>query len=312
MPENGTTPTISVFPTETPVTHDGLTRREVLQLIVATGVGALAGERLLAKAPSTLGVQIYTVRDQFAKDPEATIKAIADIGYKEIELVYGDIDKSVPLAKKYGLAPVSIHLDSALLTHGPKPGRDDLATAIEKAKAAGAKYLVVPYVAPEDRPKDAAGFTEFGKKLQGAGEQVTKAGFGFCYHNHAFEFAPLPDGKRPLDVMLEACDPKIVKLELDVFWVSITGADPVSLIKQYSGRVSLMHLKDKVKGAPTALNETVPPTTFVEVGSGGVDFPAVLAAASAAQVQHYFVEQDHSADPIESLKKSYRYLTTLT
>src|SRR4029450_8651280 len=97
---------------------DGLTRREVLQLIAASGAGALAGERLLAKAPSTLGVQIYTVRDQFVKDPEATIKAIADIGYKEIELVYRDIDKSVPLAKKYGLAPGSVHLDGGLVHHG--------------------------------------------------------------------------------------------------------------------------------------------------------------------------------------------------
>ena len=295
-----------------PVTTDGLTRREVLQLLGAGGVGAIAGGRLLAKAPSTLGVQIYTVRDQFAKDPDATIKAIADIGYKEIELVYGTLDTSVPLAQKYGLAPVSIHLDSALLTHGPKPNGDDLAAAIGKAKAAGTKYLVVPYVTPADRPKDTAGFSDFGKKLQAAGEQVTKAGLGFCYHNHAFEFAPLPDGKRPLDIMLEACDPGVVKLELDVFWVSITGTDPVSAIKQYSGRVSLIHLKDKVKGAPTALDETVPKDTFVEVGSGAVDFPAVLAAASAAKAEHYFVEQDHSADPIASLRQSYKYLTTLT
>jgi sugar phosphate isomerase/epimerase len=295
-----------------PVTTDGLTRREVLQILAASGVGAIAGGRLLAKAPSTLGVQIYTVRDQFAKDPEATIKAIADIGYKEIELVYGTLDTSVPLARKYGLAPVSIHLDSSLLTHGPTPNGDDLAAAIGKAKAAGAKYLVVPYVAPPDRPKDAAGFGDFGKKLQAAGKQVTKAGLRFCYHNHAFEFAPLPDGKRPLDVMLEACDPGVVKLELDVFWVSITGTDPVSAIKQYSGRISLMHLKDKVKGAPTALDETVPKGTFVEVGSGAVDFPAVLAAASAAKVEHYFVEQDHSADPVASLKQSYKFLTALT
>jgi sugar phosphate isomerase/epimerase len=295
-----------------PVTNEGLTRREVLQMLAATGVSAAAGGRLLAKAPSTLGVQVYTVRDQFAKDPDATIKAIADIGYKEIELVFWTLDQSVPLAKKYGLAPISIHLDSALLTMGPKADGDGLAATIEKARAAGAKYLVVPYVDPKDRPKDAAGLAEFGKKLQAAGEQVTKAGLGFCYHNHAFEFAPLPDGKRPLDVMLEVCDPKVVKLELDVFWVSITGTDPVAVIKQYSGRISLMHLKDKVKGAPTALDEMVPKETFVEVGSGAVDFPAVLAAASAAKVEHYFVEQDHSPDPIASLKKSYQYLTTLT
>jgi sugar phosphate isomerase/epimerase len=281
-------------------------------LLAVSAAGAFAGERLVAKAPSKLGVQIYTVRDQFAKDPEATIKAIADIGYKEIELTYVDLNKSLPLAKKYGLAPVSIHLDSTLLTGAPKPGRDDLATAIDKAKAAGAKYLVVPYVAPGDRPKDAAGFIEFGKKLQSAGEQVTKAGLGFCYHNHAFEFAPLPDGKRPLDAILEASDPQVVKLELDVFWTSITGADPVAVIKQYSGRIALIHLKDKMKGAPTALNETVPKETFVPVGSGGVDFPAVLSAASGARVEHYFVEQDHSADPLASLRQSFKYLTTLT
>ncbi len=294
------------------MTTDGLTRREVLQMLAATGVSAAAAGRLLAKAPSTLGVQIYTVPDQFGKDPEATIKAIKDIGYKEIELVYGTLDKSVPLSKKYGLAPVSIHLDSALVTTGPKPNGDDLSAAITKAKTAGAKYLVVPYVDPANRPKDAAGFSEFGKKLQAAGEQVTKAGLGFCYHNHAFEFAPLPDGKRPLDVMLEACDPNVVKLELDIFWVSITGSDPAATLKQYSGRVSLVHLKDKMKGAATALNESVPKETFVEIGSGAVDFPAVLAAAAAAKVEHYFVEQDQSADPLASLKKSYQYLTTLT
>jgi len=294
------------------VTHDGLTRREVLQLLAASGAGAFAGTRLLAKRPSTLGVQIYTVRDQFAKDPEGTIKAIADIGYKEIELVYGSLEQAAALAKKHGLSPISVHMDSALLIQGPGAGRDDLPTAIGKAQAAGAKYMVVPYVAPPDRPKDAAGFTDFGKKLQRAGEDVTKAGLTFCYHNHAFEFAPLPDGKRPLDLMLEASDPGVVKLELDVFWTSITGTDPVETIKRYTGRVALLHLKDKIKGAPTALNEMVPKETFVAVGSGGVDFPAVLAAADAAKVEHYFVEQDHSADPIASLRQSYKYLTTLT
>ena len=294
------------------MTDNGLTRREVFQMLAAAGVSAAAAARLLAKAPSTLGVQIYTVRDRFEKDPDATIKAIADIGYKEIELVYGSLETSVPLAKKYGLAPASIHLDSALLTKGPRPNSDDLAAAIAKGKAAGAKYLVIPYVAPPDRPRDAAGFTEFGKKLQAAGEQVTKAGLGFAYHNHAFEFAPLPDGKRPLDIMLDACDPNVVKLELDVFWVSITGTDPVAALKQYAGRVALVHLKDKLKGAPTALDESVPKQTFVEVGSGAVDFPAVLAAAEAAKVEHYFVEQDHSPDPLASLKQSYQYLTSLT
>jgi sugar phosphate isomerase/epimerase len=315
------------FPdTEMTVTDDGLTRRDVLQLIAATGVGSLAGGRLLAKAPATLGVQLYTVRDQIVKDPEATLKAIAAIGYKEVEVLRATLAKVAPLAKQLGLAPVSVHVDMPLITGNWAGHRElvkafpaaalpegyDLAACIRDAQAAGAKYLVMPYLMPNERPKDAAGFTAFGQTLQKAGDEITKAGLDFCYHNHAFEFAPLPDGRRPLDVMLAACDPAVVKLELDVFWVSITGADPVALIRQYAGRIPLMHLKDKAKGAPTALDESVPPTTFVEVGSGAIDFPAVLAAADAAKVQHYFVEQDQSPDPIGSLAKSYKYLASLT
>ena len=85
----------------------------------------------------------------------------------------------------------------------------------------------MPYVMPNDRPKDAAGFEAFGKTFNKAGEQIKKAGLQLCYHNHAFEFATLPDGRRELDVMLAAADPALVKLELDVFWVSVAGADPV-------------------------------------------------------------------------------------
>ncbi len=298
------------------MTDDGLTRRDVLQMIAATGVGAVAGERLLAKAPAALGVQLYTVRDQIVKDPESTLKAIAAIGYKEVEVQRATLAKVAPLAKQHGLVPVSIHADVALITGNPGaalPPGYDLAACIRDTQAAGAKFLVMPYLAPNERPKDAAGFTAFGQTLQKAGEQITKAGLGFCYHNHAFEFSPLPDGRRPLDVMLDACDPAVVKLELDVFWVSVTGTDPVATIRKYSGRISLMHLKDKAKSAPVALDEQVPPATFVEVGSGAIDFPAVLSAAESAKVEHYFVEQDHApGDPIESLRKSYTYLRSLT
>ncbi len=133
-----------------------------------------------------------------------------------------------------------------------------------------------------------------------------------CYHNHGFEFEPLADGRRPLDVLMGAVKPELVKLELDVFWVSVTGADPVALIQQYAGRIPLLHLKDKAKGtAPETQESKVAPTTFTPVGAGAVDFPAVLKAAAAAGVEHYFVEQDHAqGDPIAALKQSYQYLRT--
>jgi sugar phosphate isomerase/epimerase len=298
-----------------------LSRREVLQLAAATGVGALmAGTRAAAKAPDALGVQLYTVRNQIGKDAAGTLRSIADIGYKEVEVIRDTLTTVAPLAKQDGLNPVSVHVDGVLITglregQKPPPGLPegyDLAACIRDVQAAGAKYIVMPYLMPQDRPKDAAGFEALGKTLNKAGEQIKKAGLQLCYHNHAFEFTPLPDGRRSLDVMLAAADPQLVKLELDVFWVSITGADPVAVINQYAGRVALMHLKDKMKGAPQSFTEAVPPQTFVEVGSGALDFPAILKAASAAKVEHYFVEQDQSPDPIASLTKSYQYLRSLS
>ena len=305
-----------------------MSRREILQLAAAGGIGALVGgARAEAKAPAVLGVQLYTVRDQIGKDAAATLKGIADIGYKEVEVIRGTLSTVAPLAKQDGLNPVSVHVDGVLITgnwemykkviaQNPAaalPDGYDLAACIRDVQAVGAKYIVMPYLMPQERPTDAAGFTSFGQTLAKAGEQIKKAGLQLCYHNHAFEFSPLADGRRPFDVMLAAADPSLVKMELDVFWVAITGADPVALINQYAGRIALMHLKDKRTGAPQSFTEAVPGDTFVEVGSGALDFPAILKAASAAKVEHYFVEQDHTAgDPLESLRKSYQYLRGLT
>ena len=104
-----------------------------------------------------------------------------------------------------------------------------------------------------------------------------------------------------------------MKFELDVFWVSVTGADPVALIKEHAGRVALVHLKDKAKDTPRETNEAkVAATAFKEAGNGSLDFAAILDAAKAAGVEHFFVEQDHTpGDPIASLKQSYTYLQSL-
>jgi sugar phosphate isomerase/epimerase len=143
-----------------------------------------------------------------------------------------------------------------------------------------------------------------------AGEKVKQAGLQLGYHNHAFEFEKGADGATVLDTMMTKWDRALVKLEMDVFWVSIAGIDPVALLQKYSGRVALMHVKDKAADAPTVTSEMkVPPTAFKEVGSGSLDIRAILKAGEAAGVEHYFVEQDQTpGDPIASLKKSIAYL----
>lgn len=305
---------------------DRMTRRDLLRC-AAAGTLALAGARASAAAPRALGVQLYTVRDVIMKDVAATLQAIASIGYTEVEVIRATLDAVAPAARTAGLKPVSVHLDAPLVTGNWAPWREaatqvpmtlppegyDLAAGIRDAKNAGARYVVLPYLLPSERKGTVEYYTALARTLNRAGEQVRDAGLQLCYHNHAFEFEPLDDGRRPLDVLMAGVTPELVKLELDVFWVAVAGADPVALVGQYAGRIALMHLKDKSASAPRETQEMrVPPASFAEVGSGTLDVPAILEAASAAGVEHYFVEQDHTAgDPLVSLRKSYEYLRNL-
>jgi sugar phosphate isomerase/epimerase len=300
-------------------------------LVDAAGQGGASAGPPLRR----LGVQLYTVRDQMKDKAAETLKSIAGIGYKEIELGRGDLARLVPLAKEVGLNPVSTHLESWLVTGGnpptfgkppatpppapaapPAPPTDDaLKKTFDEIRGHGPSYAVVAYLFKGDRPKDAAGWAKFGEQMNRAGKLAKSAGVTLGYHNHGFEFEKLADGQRPLDVLLKTFDPALVQIELDVYWVGITGADPVALINQLAKgkRVPLLHLKDKDKTAPVETDEgKVARSSFKEVGSGGLDFPAILKAASAAGVSHFFVEQDQTpGDPVASLKQSYEYLSKL-
>lgn len=288
-----------------------MTRRELLQSAAAGALAAAAGVPAGAAAPRTLGVQLYTVRDQLEGKTDEVLRAIAEIGYEEVEALDETLDRVAPAAKAIGLSPVSVHVDAAIITRNPEG--DALAAAIRDAQQAGARYMVLPYLQPTEREGGAPFYTKLAETLNEAGRRIKGGGLQLCYHNHGFEFEPLPDGRRPLDLLMASVDPALVKLELDVFWTAITGADPVALIKQYSDRIALLHLKDKARGVgPETQESRVPQDAFTEVGAGTIDFPAILAAAASAGVEHYFVEQDYTpGDPIASLRKSYLYLAGL-
>src|SRR4051812_39612043 len=221
-------------------TPNGWTRREWLQLTAAGTVQAatLMGTRADAAAPARLGVQLYTVREQLKTQAQPTLKAIADIGYKELELFQLDtVATLVPMAKALGLTPVSMHIPAPLVTGnwdawggasgGAAAATGTLDKAFEATRSNGLKYAVVSYLQPAERGTDAAAYEKFADQLNRAGEAANKAGVTLGYHNHGFEFAPMADGKRPIDILLTRLDPSLAKLELDVFWVAITGADPV-------------------------------------------------------------------------------------
>ncbi len=286
------------------------TRRDWLWLVVAS---TLVGGALLRAqgGQRAWGVQLYTVRDQLAKQPLETLKAIAGVGYKEVELFGPNTAKLVQLSKEAGLTPVGTHIQTTDVLGDKTPAAlDSFFDGIAKADL---KYAVVGYIMPNDRGKDKEAFKKFGEEMNRVGEHAKKAGLQFGYHNHAFEFGKLSDGTRAIDTIIETFDPALVKFEVDVFWVSVTGNDPVELITKLGKRVGWVHLKDKAKGTPVKFEETVEKSAFAEVGSGAIDFPAVLKAAQAAGVGHYLVEQDFTpGDPIASLKKSFDYLSHLT
>jgi sugar phosphate isomerase/epimerase len=269
---------------------------------------ALASLSPLVRAAqlNSIGVQLYTVRSILPESPEETLKAIHSIGYQEIEATLGGFDKIWPAVQASGLKPVSMHLDNKLVMRGG----DELSRAIDSLKGYGFQYAVHPYVAPDDR-----GGPEVMKvlagKLNALGEKCRAAGLQCAYHNHAFEFASA-DGHTLFDVLADNTDKKLVGFELDCFWLSVAGNDPASFVTRLKGRVPLLHLKDKAEGTEQRFNEGVPRTAFKEVGSGTIDWPVILKAASSAGVKHYFVEQDQTpGDPVESLRMSYKYLSNL-
>ncbi len=293
--------------------HFHPTRR---QLLASSVTAAAAMKSLFAAGPKSVGVQLYTVRGNVMTESEKVIKGISQIGYKEIEGAgRADLLKLLPLIQANGMKAVSCHVETPLITGNWEkyPNLTKKVTvdeAVESVKKMGVQYFTMAYIAPVER-----GDLEFYKKtadqMNKVAESVKKAGLQFVYHNHAFEFGGKP-GERPIDIFKERLDKKLVALEMDVFWVSVAGHDPVEMLKEWKGRVALIHLKDKDKATPVQYNEGVPKTAFKEVGSGSLDFKAILKAAPAAGVKHYFVEQDQTpGDPLESLKRSFEYLKTV-
>jgi sugar phosphate isomerase/epimerase len=273
---------------------------------LTTSVVATAASSLHASAFATVGVQLYTVRKVLPKKPLETLRAIEQIGYREVECTSEHLDQIWPSLKETSLKAISVHLDSQIFMHAP----EKLPAALEDAKKHGFEYVVCPWIDPRDRG-GVEMIRKLGQSLNTAGELSRKAGMRLCYHNHAFEYQATPDG-RLLDVLMKTTDPKLVSLELDVMWAHVAGVDPVGVLKQYGDRIPLVHLKNVAAGVEPRFNENIPRDAFHDLSNGAVDIPGVLRAAKQAGVKHYFVEQDETpGDPIDSLRKSFQYLESL-
>jgi len=275
------------------------------QLIASLAAGSLS---LQARKLKNIGCQLYTLRSVIDADPKAIFNQLDNAGYEEAEAVRGNLPKIWDALKASGIKPVSLHIDTRLFT----VEQDKLGAALDDARAKGFKFVVCPYIAPADR-----GGVEVIKKLADtlnkAGAKCKSAGTKLCYHNHAFEFEPVPGGKGTLlDVLMESTDPALVGLELDIMWAAVGGSDPVELMKKYKGRIPLLHVKDLGPNITVRYNEKVPREAFKEAGAGILELPKILRTAQETGTKHFFVEQDQTpGDPMVSLKQSIAYLKTL-
>jgi sugar phosphate isomerase/epimerase len=291
-----------------------MNRRTFIQSTIATAV--IAAEPVWAADGSRevkpLGVQLYTVRTEMEKDFAGSIARVASVGYKEVEFA-GYFNHTPQQVKeiliKNGLTAPSCHVSYDVVEH-------HLQEQIDACNIIGHKFIVCPWI-EESQRKSPDGWKRAAELFNRAGEATHKAGIQFCYHNHTFEFQPAESlgGKFPYDLLLAETDKNLVKMEMDLCWISVAGQDPIAYFNKYPGRFPMVHVKDmKVlpKGAegPTASPDKEMPN-MTEVGSGVIDWKHIFANGKNAGIQHYIVEHDTPASPFDSIKKSYDYLHAL-
>jgi sugar phosphate isomerase/epimerase len=251
-----------------------------------------------------IGLQLYTVREMMKTDVPGTIAKVAAVGYKEVEMA-GYFDQTPKqmraILDSHGMTSPSSHISFDVTQNG-------LPAAIDIAHTMGQSFLICPYLDDAQR-KDPEIWKRSVDLFNTAGETCNKAGIQFCYHNHTFEFEPsaVLGGKLPYDYLLENCDAKLVKMELDLCWITVAGADPLVYFKRYPGRFPLVHVKDW-QGQGGKMSEQA--TRMRNVGQGDIDFKRIFAQSDEAGIKHYVVEND-AAKSIDDPAASFKYLSNL-
>jgi len=276
----------------------GTDRRDFVKTLAAAGL-AIAYPGALRTTHSArlakVGIQLYTVRDQMKADFEGTLAHVAQIGYKEVEFA-GYFNHSPADVK----AILDRHGLSTPSTHIAFENADQWKTALDAAKAIGHEYIVMPWI-PAERRKTLDDWKSVAQVFNRAGQMAHDAGIQFAYHNHDFEFPKL-EGQVPYDLLLQSTDPKLVQLEIDLYWITKAGQDPLTYFARWPGRVPLVHVKDSA-GAPEH--------RMVDVGQGKIDWKGIFAKKDQAGIKHAFVEHDQPPQPFEDIAASYKYLSQL-
>jgi sugar phosphate isomerase/epimerase len=273
-----------------------LDRRDFLGGLGVAALGAWASPATRARIEK-IGLQLYTVRRELEKDFDGTLAQVAQVGFREVETA-GFFGRSAAEVRasldRHGLMAPAMHVNL-------EDVGQQLPKTLAAGRALGARYVVCAWLEPEVR-KALDDYRRHAETFNRAGEEAKKAGLQFGFHCHDFEFAPI-DGVVPYDLLLKDTDAALVQMEMDLYWITKAGADPLHYFKQHPGRFPLVHVKDM---------DATPEKGFTEVGKGVVDFRRIFAQSKLGGIRHYFVEQDETKGPVfESVSESYRYLESL-
>ncbi|HEY0355108.1 MAG TPA: sugar phosphate isomerase/epimerase [Flavisolibacter sp.] len=285
-------------------------RRDFLKTAGILGSGFLLGQYLPAcnaiatnaDISKNFGIQLYTLRDVLPSDPKGVLTQLASFGYKEIESYEGDKGmfwgmKNTEFKKlmdDLGMKLVASHCDMD----------KDFERKVEEAAAIGMKYLVCPWIGPQEKLDV---FKKTAEKFNQKGEVCKKHGLRFAYHNHDYSFKKL-EGQYPQDVLMKETDKDLVDYEMDIYWVVTAGQDPVEWFNRYPGRFTLSHIKDRKKNAPLSDGDA-----STDLGKGSIDFTTILASARQQGMVHFLVEQERYDDttPMMAAKAGAEYLRNI-
>ncbi len=252
-----------------------------------------------------LGLQLYSLRDEFKKDVPTALTTVNQLGFRTVELA-GTYGKS---PAEFNALLATNNLKAVAGHFGFERFRDDPAGVAKEAKALGLEWAGTAWV-PHQGDVTEEWIRETARVFNRAGEVLAKHGIKFYYHNHGYEFVKQADGTL-FDLLVKETTPGLVYFEMDVMWVVFPGQDPTQLMEKHAGRWALMHLKELKKGVPTgSLAGGTDTKNGVVIGTGQTDWPALLRASQKAGVQHYFIE-DESPAVLEQIPHSLKYLESL-
>jgi sugar phosphate isomerase/epimerase len=285
-----------------------LQRREFLKTTsVLTVAGLTFPQWLHAERIKDVGLSLYTVRDDINKDVAGTMKAVSKLGYKFVEgyanekghffgMTPQDFKK---LISDLGMRMPSLHVVTGRVQPEVKSSMaNNWERIVADMASFGVEYIVCPWIHENER-RNIDDYKKLAQFLNEKAEYAAKSGVKMAYHAHDFEFLTL-DGQTPYDVLLAECDRNLIQFELDLYWVTKGGKDPIEYFEKYPGRFPMFHVKDM---------DNTDKKSFTEVGNGIIDFKRIFKASKKAGVKYYYVEQDHCAGPpLKSIETSIKYL----